>query len=55
MNSNTVADKLGRKIRIFRKGIILASGSNYIPGETLNVTVSSFSLEIVLQALGEAP
>lgn len=53
MDQNSVADSLGRRIQIFRNTAMLSSGSNYIPGETLEVTVSSFSLGIVIQALGE--
>ena len=55
MNANSVNDPQGRTIVVQRNGVNLASGAYYVAGETLNVTVSTYSklnFEIVMQAKG---
>lgn len=53
MSSTIVPDTLGRTISVSRNGVKLNSGSYFIPGETLVVTVTPFSLEVVLEARGK--
>ena len=38
-----VAETSGKTITVKRNGISLSSGSNFVPGETLTIGVSSFS------------
>ncbi len=52
MGSNMVAESQGRTMIIKRNGVTIPSGSIYVPGESLTVSVSSFTLEAVFQATG---
>ena len=52
MGSNMAVENQGRTMVVKRNGVALTSGSTYIPGESLTVTVSSFTLEAVFQATG---
>lgn len=55
MGANAKADTTGKTMIVKRNGASLASGNNYLSGETLQVTVSGFSnlnFEIVLQVQG---
>ena len=55
MNAKAVSDKTARKIVVRRNGVGISSGSYYIGGETLTVSVATFSLsafEVVIEAKG---
>jgi len=52
MSATIVPDTLGRTITVSRNGIKLVSGSTFVPGEILVVTITPFSLEVVLEARG---
>ena len=54
MNQPAIAEPAGgRTMIISRNGITLSSGSFYVPGEQLQVTVSTFSLDVAIQASGQ--
>ena len=55
MGSNAQKDT-SRVVQVFRNGAAVTTGSNYVGGEVLSVTVSGFTtslnFEVVLQAQG---
>lgn len=51
--NNNVALSTGRTMVVSRGGTALSSGDVYVPGESLTVTISTFTLDMVFEARGK--